>query len=196
MDIVCFCNHISARQVRVAIEKGSTSLESIYDQTTAGVGACGGSCRSELKKMLLESRTSGNETQKNKRDPQQVEEWIPPLEVTKAISMFNRRYYWETHEILEHLWLEEHGDTKLFYQGIIQAAAAFYHVLNANPKGVIKLAEDSSRKLSQFLPKFKSIPLEALVESLADFAGQAREILRESKSGFEYEKLPKIQILT
>lgn len=193
-DLVCFCNNVKQQRVRAAIADGANTLEELFDRCSAGVGPCGGSCRTQLLQLIRE--------EKAKLAPDQVSPtvldrpWVPPSEVIRAISLFNRRYYWETHEILEALWLEEHGDTKIFYQGIIQAAAALYHVLNSNPKGVIKLVGDSTAKLNRFLPRYKSIPLESLVERLQEFAEQAREILGNTRPGFDYDKLPQIQILT
>jgi bacterioferritin-associated ferredoxin len=49
---ICFCNGISEDQIQKAIKDGANTLDEIFDQTTAGVGACGGSCRPDLKLML------------------------------------------------------------------------------------------------------------------------------------------------
>lgn len=51
-SLVCLCNSIDEGTIREAIHKGARSLDEIFDLTSAGVGACGGSCRSELKKLL------------------------------------------------------------------------------------------------------------------------------------------------
>ena len=90
---------------------------------------------------------------------------------------------------------ETHGPEKLFYQGIIQASAAFYHVLGANARGVLKLAQDSLDKLLKFAPAYHSIPLKNLIETLEDFKNQAREIMGQTRSGFNYDLLPVLQIL-
>ena len=41
----------------------------------------------------------------------------------KGIDEFNRQLFFECHETLEELWLEERGEDRKFYQGIIQIAA-------------------------------------------------------------------------
>jgi predicted metal-dependent hydrolase len=117
-----------------------------------------------------------------------------PEAVIEAISLFNRRYYWETHEVLEHLWMDEQGPRRKFYQGIIQASAALYHVLNANPKGVIKLALEARNKLSDYRPAYLGIPLEDLCLRLEQYAEQARKILGREQAGFDYDRLPYLLI--
>jgi predicted metal-dependent hydrolase len=43
---------------------------------------------------------------------------------------FNREYYYEAHDVLESLWLEEGREARAaaFYQGLIQLAGAFVHM--------------------------------------------------------------------
>ena len=42
---------------------------------------------------------------------------------------FNRRQFYEAHEVLENLWLnDKHGPNGLFYKGLIQLAGAFVHL--------------------------------------------------------------------
>ena len=40
----------------------------------------------------------------------------------KGIEEFNQGLYFQCHETLEEVWLEEQGEDRLFYQGIIQIA--------------------------------------------------------------------------
>jgi bacterioferritin-associated ferredoxin len=50
--LICLCNGVSQERIENAIASGCRSLGRIFDTTTAGVGACGGSCQPTLKKML------------------------------------------------------------------------------------------------------------------------------------------------
>jgi predicted metal-dependent hydrolase/bacterioferritin-associated ferredoxin len=181
--LICFCNSVSLAQIQGAIQnQGCTNLDQIYEKTSAGVGPCGGSCRGKILNLLKKTEAS-------------TQQWEMPLEVVQAISLFNRKYYWETHEVLEKIWLEEQGEVKLFYQGLIQAAAALYHVLNNNPKGVIKLAESAKEKLAPFTPYFRNqIATENILEALSHYLAESKEILGGSLHGFDFSKLPMIQI--
>jgi bacterioferritin-associated ferredoxin len=50
--IVCRCNNVDQETIEKAISRGCHDLNQIYDATTAGVGACGGSCRRFIAVML------------------------------------------------------------------------------------------------------------------------------------------------
>jgi bacterioferritin-associated ferredoxin len=50
--LICLCNEVSQETIEKAIANGCRTLSRIFDATRAGVGACGGSCQSTLKKML------------------------------------------------------------------------------------------------------------------------------------------------
>jgi predicted metal-dependent hydrolase len=42
---------------------------------------------------------------------------------------FNRQFYFEAHDVLEQLWLQDrHGPNGAFYKGLIQLAGAFVHL--------------------------------------------------------------------
>lgn len=182
---VCFCNKVPESVVTEGIAQGKLkTLRDIYDQTSAGVGPCGGSCQGRLRQLLLGSRNLASKSS------------LPPLprDFVYAISLFNRRYYWETHEVLEDLWMDETGRKRTFYQGIIQAAASLYHVLGANPKGVIKLALDALPKIGLPYDNPWKIDTGPLISSLNHYKTQAEEILGQARSGFDYRLLPVIEL--
>ncbi|MEF3302604.1 DUF309 domain-containing protein [Paenibacillus sp. GYB003] len=60
------------------------------------------------------------------------------------------RDYFECHEVMEELWMEE-GRNPL-YQGLLQVAVALYHHRNGNVGGAIKLFSQGLEKL-EFYPK-------------------------------------------
>lgn len=57
--LICLCNGVSQARIEEAIASGCTSLGRIFDATTAGVGACGGSCQPTLRKMLEAYQATG-----------------------------------------------------------------------------------------------------------------------------------------
>jgi len=76
-----------------------------------------------------------------------------PERYKKGVWLFNNRYFFECHEILEELWMETIGTEKTFYQMIIHAAVTFVHWENKNRKGVLSLEHT-------FHLKAKAIPAE------------------------------------
>ncbi len=51
-ETVCFCNCVERSTIESAIQNGADTLNKIFDTTTAGIGACGGSCRVKLHQLL------------------------------------------------------------------------------------------------------------------------------------------------
>ena len=71
-----------------------------------------------------------------------------PERYAKGVWLFNHRYFFECHEILEAQWMESIGTPKTFYQMIIHAAVAFVHWENGNRKGVLSLQHTFKLKAS------------------------------------------------
>lgn len=51
-EVICLCNEVQRQTIEKAIRDGAHSMNDIFDQTTAGVGPCGGSCRRILQPLL------------------------------------------------------------------------------------------------------------------------------------------------
>jgi len=89
----------------------------------------------------------------------------------KGIEEFNRQLFFECHETLEEIWLEEHGEERKFYQGIIQIAAGYYKLQQGVPMGAFKLWPAGIEKLAPFAPVFLGVNVEALIAGVrANFA--------------------------
>lgn len=83
------------------------------------------------------------------------------------------RDYFECHEVLEELWMEE--GRELLYQGLLQVAVALYHHRNGNVNGARKLFQRALDKLSPY-------PDDALGIDLARLRRDAEYYLRRLKS--------------
>ncbi len=57
--IVCRCNNINRSTLETAIREGCETMNQIFDATTAGVGACGGTCRRQIVPLLEEYLKTG-----------------------------------------------------------------------------------------------------------------------------------------
>jgi uncharacterized protein len=64
-----------------------------------------------------------------------------------GIDLFNEGRFFECHEAWEEIWKRSHGEVKLFYQGLIQAAVAILHAQRGNLDGASSLYEKASAKL-------------------------------------------------
>jgi len=85
----------------------------------------------------------------------------------KGIEEFNSGLYFECHETLEEIWLEEHGEERKFYQGIIQVAAGYYKLEQGVPVGALKLWRMGIEKLQLYSPVYLGVNVDALVEGVS-----------------------------
>lgn len=188
MKYVCYCNRVLEEQVVQALAEGKASnLSEIYDVTGAGNGPCGGSCRPKLLRMLAEKKAA--DLQEN--GPQPNRESCPSDSLLEAMSYFNRRFYWEAHEVLEKVWKEADGQEKDFYQGLIQGAAAYYHVMKGNAQSSLKLAKMAIEKLESISGPIQGFETEVFLLALKKLVKESKEVLGNIRSGFSYEALPK-----
>jgi uncharacterized protein len=67
-----------------------------------------------------------------------------------GVLFFNRREFFEAHEVWEDLWGEEQGPDHRFYQGLIQAAVALYHYGNGNVRGAVKLYQSGRAYMERY----------------------------------------------
>ena len=94
---------------------------------------------------------------------------------------FNRREFFEAHEIWEDLWQDTAGPDRRFYQGLIQAAVAVYHADNGNARGARRLFHSARRYMAAYppvhlgldVPAFWHAMERALADVLADPAPPA-----------------------
>ena len=86
----------------------------------------------------------------------------------KGIDEFNQGLFFECHETLEEIWLEEHGEERRFYQGIIQVAAGYFKLEQGVPAGAIKLWHTGLEKLEPYAPVYLGIDVESFVRAVRE----------------------------
>lgn len=83
-----------------------------------------------------------------------------------GVRLFNSCDFWHAHEEWEALWLEaDDDDLVLFYQGLIQLAAAYHHVKRGTFPGAVRLFDAALQKLERFPPGFCGLDRENVVKS-------------------------------
>ncbi|HEX9986168.1 MAG TPA: DUF309 domain-containing protein [Thermoanaerobaculia bacterium] len=106
-----------------------------------------------------------------------------------GVSHFNSHQFWEAHESWEHLWLADRSAEREFLQGLIQLAAAYYHVRRGNARGAVRLFDAALRRLEPFPARFRDIDREAAVVT----ARRHREIVAGGGSVPDHE-FPRLSI--
>lgn len=84
----------------------------------------------------------------------------------KGIEEFNEQLFFECHETLEEIWLEDHGEDRKFYQGLIQVAAGYFKLQQNVPAGALKLWRTGVEKLEPYGPVCLGIDVDALIRAV------------------------------
>jgi predicted metal-dependent hydrolase len=86
----------------------------------------------------------------------------------KGVEQFNQGLYFECHETLEEIWLEEHGQDREFYQGIIQIAAGYFKWEQGVLIGAIKLWRSGLEKLEAYPPHHLGVSLDSFIQEVKE----------------------------
>jgi uncharacterized protein len=114
----------------------------------------------------------------------------PPLDprFLLGVELFNRREFFQCHEVLEDLWKEEKEPERQLTQGIIQIAVGYYHSLKGNLPGARKLLERGLARLKPFASECRKL-------QLTDFVSEVERDLSaiSTEPSLEELLLPKIK---
>ena len=114
------------------------------------------------------------------------------MALRKATLLFNRWCFFEVHEVLEPVWMEEVGDVKRFLQGLIQAAVALYHLGRGNVAGARSLLTEGLAKLSPHRPSFIGVELEEFVAGLEACRAAVIRLRPENAVEFDTRLIPRM----
>jgi predicted metal-dependent hydrolase len=112
-----------------------------------------------------------------------------------GIEHFNAGRYFDAHEVWEEIWLHSSGDTKTFYQMLIQAAVCLHHYERGNSRGARGMYANVVEKLGRLPSILMSLDL---VEFSRSFnASLAGLIEHNDEAPFPADKpRPQIQLLS
>lgn len=84
-----------------------------------------------------------------------------------GIQLFNRREFFEAHEVWEDLWNECCDTDRRFYQALIQAAVALHHFGNGNLRGAAKLYGTAKAYMDRYGSPYLGLDCEAFWKQMA-----------------------------
>jgi predicted metal-dependent hydrolase len=96
-------------------------------------------------------------------------------------ACFNQGLYYEAHDVLEELWLEDrHGATGNFYKGLIQFAGAFVHMQKHTAerprlKPAAALLKLARANLSQYPASFRDLDVAELLAAIERWLGELEQ---------------------
>lgn len=92
-----------------------------------------------------------------------------PDEYLRGIRLYNAGLFYEAHEEWEIAWKSAEGDLKLFYQGLIQAAAALLHHYRGNERGAQVCILKALEKFESLPTSFMGLDLKVYSQELRSF---------------------------
>lgn len=107
----------------------------------------------------------------------------------EGFELFNARKFWLAHEALEEAWLEETGEIRHLYRGILQIAVTYLHVQRANYAGAVKVYKRSQRWLNPFPGNCRGIDLNQLNQDAAAVMAEVTRLGPDQLSTFDQSLL-------
>ena len=109
----------------------------------------------------------------------------------RGVELFNNRKFWEAHEAWEEIWKECEAESRIFFQGIIQAAAA-YHLLLVKRRyaGAMNNFDKAMSKLTLFPAEFLEMNVEKLRKAVSESQAIAARLGPERLEEFPDSAVP------
>lgn len=97
----------------------------------------------------------------------------------RGVEQFNRREYWKAHDSWEAVWQASSGDRRQMIQGLIQVAAACYHIEKGHAhRATERLLTAALARLDPLPDSFGGIDLATLRAETRGLAGATPESFR------------------
>ncbi|HZG14651.1 MAG TPA: DUF309 domain-containing protein [Candidatus Bathyarchaeia archaeon] len=89
---------------------------------------------------------------------------IYPEQYYLFLQKFNEGEYYECHDLLEEIWMEE--KTNKFLQGMLQLSVGLYHFGYGNIKGARWMFGNARKYLSRYTPVYWDLDVERVIAYL------------------------------
>lgn len=113
-----------------------------------------------------------------------------PAQYVEGLRLFNNGYYWHAHEALEDVWNEASGVDRECYQGVIQVAAACFHIVRANWSGADRLLHQARKNLSNGGARWRGLDLVALDRTIDALLDEVHAVRHAGKPSFDLALVP------
>jgi uncharacterized protein len=113
-------------------------------------------------------------------------------EVQRGIGLFNRGEFLQCHDYLEERIPFESGQAAEFFHGLMELAAACYHLKQGNIFGARYLLTSAADLLSPCRPSYQGIDVESLVAQIDHCRVLTNPLADDEDLGFDESYLPRI----
>ncbi len=110
-----------------------------------------------------------------------------------AIRLFNRREYFDCHQVLEEVWHEAAAEDKVFYEALIRLATGLHLRFNrGGSQGAINLLTQALMRLEDFRPALHGIDVARLYQEIDTHVADLKADEKPKAGFFERWKVPRI----
>ncbi|MDE2890232.1 MAG: DUF309 domain-containing protein [Gemmatimonadota bacterium] len=121
--------------------------------------------------------------------PMSAEDWA---DFERGVALFNGWEHWESHEAWEQVWRRHAEPSRIFFQGLIQLAAAYHQLRRGIYHGTVKHYNNSYFKLKQFPARFLGVDVDALKRRIEQGLAAVERLGPERMVEFPRELVAKV----
>src|SRR5207237_3251932 len=126
----------------------------------------------------------------------ELEPWscdqTPPDLFYVGLAQFNRGEYFEQHESLEEIWLDEPRLIRRLYQGILKIGVGFYKLRLGNYRGTVNHINGGIAYLQRFEDDCLGVDTARLISEAAAVRDKVIELGPERMAEFDLGRLQKV----
>jgi predicted metal-dependent hydrolase len=112
----------------------------------------------------------------------------------RATDLFNRKLYFECHDLLEDAWSETRGEDRDLLQALIHLSVGLYHLAAGNHEGARSQLEMGVRGLTPFLPARDGLDLLALSEAARRCLAKIEDAVEGRRIDWRPEDVPVMKL--
>lgn len=113
----------------------------------------------------------------------------------RGVKLFNAGRFWDAHEVWEGLWRNYEPDSRIFFQGIIQAAAGCHLLVEKSRlNGAKRNFEKALDKLRLFSGIFLGLKVDELRESIGKAVKEIAKLENNEQLRFPSSLIPTMKI--
>jgi len=114
----------------------------------------------------------------------------------EAVTLFNRRAYFDCHQTLEEVWHEASDDDKSFYEGLIRLATGLHLRFNrGGTQGTINLLTQGLMRLENYRPAHQEIDVARLYDDMDTYVTNLKTTKITQVGFLESWRMPRIRLV-
>jgi len=110
----------------------------------------------------------------------------------RGLQLFNSEEFYECHDTIEDIWLQEVSSEQAFLQGIIQTAVAFHHYQHGKLGAARSMMQLAIEKLESYPAGHRGVSVPSLVSELREWKAHFIQQMGKPSSQLGRLRYPKI----